>query len=226
MNFLIQTVDGHLNDASFTLLEALRFAEWSGNKHEYILTETLPSNEGIPVGSIQFVTEYLRRVYNKMPRPRNVPPELRPWKFSKRFVWEGTQDDGYLYTGPTFAKSANFFKSYADLVTPNLPTDKYQFSQYLEPITSEWRGFVWRGELVGLQNYAGDFTDFPNVGVIRDMIKEFNGPCAYTLDIGLYQGYTIVIEVHDFFSCGLYGFADFNLLPLMLGGWFKEFIRG
>jgi len=225
MKFLIQTVDGQLNSEAFTLLEALRFAEWSGSPHEHILTETLPTEQGIPVGSIQFVTEYLRRKYNKMPRPRNVPPELRPREFSRRTIWGGDQDDWNVYPGPTFAKSATFFKSYAGLVEATLPDDHYQYSRYLEPITSEWRAFVWRGELVGLQNYAGDFTEFPDVGTIRGMIKKFQGPCAYTLDIGLYSGYTIVIEVHDFFSCGLYGFADLQLLPLMLGGWFKEFIH-
>lgn len=31
--------------------------------------------------------------------------------------------------------------------------------------------------------------------------------------------------VHDFFSCGLYGFADHNILPYMFKDWFKEFTK-
>ena len=81
------------------------------------------------------------------------------------------------------------------------------------------------GKLVGLQNYCGEFTQFPNVNAINDMIKAFkSAPIAYTLDIGISQGKTFVIEVHDFFSCGLYGFNSINY-PQMLHRWYKDYIR-
>ena len=48
------------------------------------------------------------------------------------------------------------------------------------------------------------------------MVKAFtNTPKAYTLDVAvLRNGQTVVIEVHNFISCGLYGFAS-PKLPLM-----------
>jgi len=60
-----------------------------------------------------------------------------------------------------------------------------------------------------------------------NMIKTFKpeAPVAYTLDVGINNRSTFVIEVHDFFACGLYGFADLNLLPLMFYRWFKEFMK-
>ena len=51
-----------------------------------------------------------------------------------------------------------------------------------------------------------------------------DAPIAYTLDVGINDKGTFVIEVHDFFSCGLYGFADVGILPSMLNRWFQEFI--
>jgi len=36
---------------------------------------------------------------------------------------------------------------------------------------------------------------------------------------------TFVIEVHDFFSCGLYGFADHSIYPNMLHRWFWQYIQ-
>ena len=59
------------------------------------------------------------------------------------------------------------------------------------------------------------------------MIKNYTtSPKAYTLDIGVNKkDGTFVIEVHNFFSCGLYGFSDHKLLPLMfISGW-KELYK-
>ena len=47
------------------------------------------------------------------------------------------------------------------------------------------------------------------------MVRAFaNAPKAYTLDVAvLRNGQTAVIEVHNFISCGLYGFTN-HRLPL------------
>jgi hypothetical protein len=175
------------------------------------------ASSGIPVGSVEFVSESLALQGYPVPKPRNVPVELFP--FAGRNIFNGTEKD--LPFGASFAKSNDKIKT--DIEDP-LPAGNYQFSSLVDFI-SEWRAFVWRGELVGLQNYSGDFTRFPDVDRIHQMIKAFKGPCAYTLDVGIVDGVTCVVEVHDFFSCGLYGFADLQLLPLMLGGWYREYIK-
>jgi len=80
--------------------------------------------------------------------------------------------------------------------------------------------------LVGLQNYTGDFTMFPNVNKINEMIQTYkSSPVAYTLDIGINDKDTFVIEVHDFFSCGLYGFSNHKILPFMFSKWFNNHIK-
>jgi hypothetical protein len=52
-----------------------------------------------------------------------------------------------------------------------------------------------------------------------------SAPVAYTLDVGVNNDGTFVIECHDFFSCGLYGFAKLDILPPMFSQWYHEFLR-
>lgn len=86
---------------------------------------------------------------------------------------------------------------------------------------------MYNNKLVGLQNYSGEFDIFPNVNKIKEMISVYNSqPVAYTLDVAITEGNdTVIIEVHDFFSCGLYGFSDHKILPYMFSNWFYSFIR-
>ncbi len=226
MKFLIQTVNNRIvHDFAFVLLEALRFHNWGGRDyHESTRCETSRHMPGwIPVGSVEYVQNYLKHAYGLTVKPRNVPEELMAPKWSGRkmlnqeFVTPTDLSDGFLHI-----KSNDKIKAELDLTA--VPPGNYQTSP-MQDYGSEWRAFVWRGGLVGLHNYSGDFTEFPDVDRIKEMMEVFDGPCAYTLDVGLKGGETFVVEVHDFFSCGLYGFADLQLLPLMFGGWFNEFLR-
>jgi hypothetical protein len=229
MHFVIQTIDRKiLHDFSFTLLEAIEYQRWCGNEVTCMFYDNdARASSGIPVGSIEFVCESLALQGYPVPKPRNVPSEL--FKFAGRNIFNGAEKDSP--NGASFAKSNDKIKDviHETLMVyeldASLPKGNYQFSSIVDFI-SEWRAFVWRGELVGLQNYSGEFTMFPDVDRIREMIKTFkSAPCAYTLDVGIIKDQTCVVEVHDFFSCGLYGFADLQLLPLMLAGWYREYIK-
>ena len=108
------------------------------------------------------------------------------------------------------------------------PGGNYQISKYIS-IDSEWRSFIYKGKLVGLQHYVGEFTLFPDVRMIKHMIEVYEAskeaPIAYTLDVGINDQGTFVIEVHDFFSCGLYGFTNHPILPQMFGRWFTQYVN-
>lgn len=79
-------------------------------------------------------------------------------------------------------------------------------------IISEYRCFVHKGELKGIQYYAGDFRQFPSINVIEEMIKNYENPyISYTLDVGLIEKhghglFTTLIEVNDMWAIGSYGF--------------------
>ncbi|MFA7307598.1 MAG: ATP-grasp domain-containing protein [Hyphomicrobium sp.] len=182
----------------------------------------------IPVGSVEFVSEFLKLYHNIAVKPINVPESL--FDFANRKIMNGTEKHIGV---EKFIKSNDKIKSITgihNIPTSNglqniAPVGNYQISDVIE-IASEWRCFVFKGELVGLQNYSGDFCLFPDKNTILKMISAFkNPPIAYTLDIGVNNGITFVIEVHDFFSCGLYGFAEHKIYLSMLSEWFWEFIK-
>ena len=238
MKYIIQTIEGEIkHDFSFTLLRSFEFHEWLGYPKEYVLSDTVLEEKGcVPVGSVEFVLEYLKINYDLEPKPVNIPLSLYKEKFLKRKVLIGfdtfLQSEGVdevLTDGEVFVKSLNKIKvdGYPKIVTKEetLDRDLYLYSELIE-IESEYRCFVFNGELLGINNYSGDFTTFPNVDTIKEMIEAYDDqPIAFILDVGVLEsGETVVIEAHDFFSCGLYGFADMKRLPIMYSRWIVEFL--
>jgi len=243
--FLIQTVDGRIvHDFSFTLIEAIRYHNWLYDNaiYNYVLSETTdrpkinpiqyyPLENVIPIGTVEFVLEYLKKYYNiDNVKPLNIPPVLMKPEYLKRHVeYMFFDTDNYIYTEdkPVFVKSADKIKDYTDIIYRNqkLPKGLYLISEEVN-IDSEWRAFVYNNELVGLQNYLGNFTLFPDVALIKQMIQDYkSAPKSYTLDVGINEKGTFIIECHAFFSCGLYGFADYKLLPLMFISTWSELVN-
>lgn len=256
MKFLIQKVKGKVvHDFSFALLKAIEYHNWLRNGYDFkvkYLDTTIDKNGNavcsfdfksfhesyVPVGSVEFVTAFLQHFYNLTPKPLNIPERLMGLPFTKREVHNGNHMDfENLVGGKYFVKSNDKIKGFAEIIELRepgalpIPAGEYQVSEFIR-IDSEWRAFVYGGKLVGLQNYSGDFTMFPNVGFIKYMIEAYNSaaPIAYTLDVGVRREYgndtnTIIIECHDFFSCGLYGFSDYKILPHMMHKWFWQYIQ-
>lgn len=224
MRFLIQTINGQVkHDFSFTLLESINFQNWlrDDNSMEVVFTDSLIPINGVPIGSVEFVSGYLHENYNLTPKPINIPIELIDVEWTGRNVINGTEKD---IVGEKFVKSNDKIKSFTE-ICEIAPKGNYQISDLID-IDSEWRAFVYNEELVGLQNYSGRFDIFPDVEKIRDMIKAYKGQSvSFTLDVGIVVGNTVVIEVHDFFSCGLYGFSEHKILPFMFSKWFFSFIK-
>lgn len=224
MKFLIQTIDGKIkHDFSFTLLESIEFHKWLRNDNiEVCFTDKKIQKDYIPIGSVEFVTQYIKTYYGLQIFPKNIPIELLDEKWTRRKVFNGTEKD---ILSEKFVKSNDKIKSYTE-ICKTAPSGNYQISDIID-IKSEWRAFVYNNKLVGLQNYSGEFDIFPNVNKIKEMISDYKSqPVAYTLDVAITNDNdTVVIEVHDFFSCGLYGFSDHKILPYMFSNWFYSFIR-
>jgi hypothetical protein len=240
MKFLLQKIDGEIrHDFVFTLLEAIRFRNWfnkpekiiygfyntTGNQTEFKFKEI--HRKYIPIGSVEFVTSFIYQFYGRIPKPINVPKEL--FGYAGRDIINGSKMDLFSLTGKFFLKSNDKIKGFSDISNINnvsqIPAGNYQISEYII-IDSEWRAFIYQNKLVGLQNYSGEFTKFPSVNKINAMIKHYkSAPIAYTLDVGVNDNGTFVIEVHDFFSCGLYGFSNYAILPNMYYRWFNEYTR-
>lgn len=223
MKFLIQTIYGEVeHDFSFTLRKSIDWQNWKRMSKDFqvVLSNEINVEGCIPIGSNEFVRAYLFKYYNLSPKPINIPTLLLPEEFTGRKVINGTNKD---IIGESFVKSNDEVKGFTEFCD-EAPDGNYQISELVE-IDSEYRCFVYHDELVGIQNYVGDFTLFPNVEKINKMIDTYkpDAPVAYTLDVGIVNGETVVIEVHDFYSCGLYGFANHNILPFMFIRWFNEY---
>lgn len=234
-HFLIQTVDGHLRqDFAWALREAVDYAAWWDGAPRYGVTyadappPVPPADPDaiVPIGSLEWVWDWTRRAYGLSAedfRPVYIPEPLRTPEFLGRPL-QCRPAAALDFTGPHFVKSATHYKGFTDIVASpqRLPPDTYWVSPVVD-FVSEWRAFVFRQALVGLQWYAGAFTTFPDVATIQRMMTayESQAPAAYTLDVGvLAAGQTVVVEVHPLVSCGFYGFADLPRIPAMLiAGW-------
>lgn len=234
--FLIQTIHGEVqHDFAFELIQSIRYHNWYHRETVYeFVTSDEPLYEGnisdcIPVGSLEFVFSFMEKYYDipkENIRPINIPLELQMPLFLGRKYEEMKQEEMDFQT-EKFVKSAEQYKTFTELVcnSNEVPKGEYVVSDVI-PIESEWRTFVFQKKMVGLQNYAGDFTLFPNVNQIQHMIDAYyDCPPAYTLDVGVNEQGTFVIEVHPFVSCGLYGFKEHKYLPMMFTSAFRDFVR-
>lgn len=245
MKFLIQKINKEIrHDFSFTLLESIRYNNWYHNNNDitykfinsYDVIEPddiypiIPfkqyhyTQKYVPIGSVEFVNEFLAHFYGFVLKPTNVPEEL--FHYAGRYIFNGTEKD---LKDKLFVKSNDHIKNICGIFNEGeyeLPEGNYQFSEVID-IESEWRAFVYEGKLVGLNNYSGDFTRFPNVKTINGMIDIYTtAPIAYSLDVGISDDRgTFVIECGGFSSMGLYGFADHKVLPYMFYKYFHETIQ-
>lgn len=197
-----------------------------------------------PVGSTQFVEEWLELRHGKKPSPINVPKELRDLGYVTRVVGDYNlpEDLGALGKGEkdieVFVKSSEINKyeknGFYKLGDSKLDTlnGKFQISEKLEGIIGEYRIFVYKGQALDIKCYSGDpWGTLPDKEWITDLINDYEkkgSPVSYTLDVATFDNPYYgkgceVIEVHDFYSCGLYGFSDYEKLPFMLWRWFYEF---
>lgn len=246
MKFVIQKIENEIrHDFAFELLESIRFHNWITKNSEHHIVRYLNTkynDKGIledpifkkyqktyvPIGTVEFVTAHLQQFFGLIPKPINVPKELFP--FANREIFNGSNLSLEGLKDRWMVKSNDKIKGITQYVyNPEIlsvPPGNYQISNYIS-IDSEWRAFIYKGKLEGIQHYAGEFTMFPNVGMIQIMIDAYkSAPIAYTLDVGVFNHCdTFVIEVHDFFSCGLYGFRAHHILANMFNRWYKEYLN-
>lgn len=230
MKFLLQK--DILLDFIFTLQKAKEWWDWWRPEDKVVeFVGSGCSKDICPVGSLEFCLDYYKALGISL-RPKNIPQELSlftggVWRMqsgdeplvSPDLIWPGHQefiksDTKFKYPGNGLYESFSEFKKtkYYD------PNDTYQVSRYIPDIVNEWRIFVYNGEVLDCKCYFSDSPldiKVPNRERVLEMVKKIDLP-AFTLDLGCSKSMKdILIEVHDFFSCGLYGFADYNKLPYM-----------
>jgi hypothetical protein len=227
--FIIQceNINGNLVpmfDFGFEMIQAIKYQNWFRKEtiHEFILVEADNGTykDYIPIGSVEFVSKHMKRYYNVSDiKPLNIPVELYP--FAKRMVSRVERSDVWKLLfkyNSLFIKEDDKIKGFADFCNcnTNLPECNYIVSELID-IKSEWRCFVRNGELLDIKCYSGEFDVLPNINEVNEMIKAYkSAPPSYTIDVAITKDdKTVIIECHNFFSCGLYGFNDYRYMPDM-----------
>lgn len=225
--FLIQkeyakTIDGIMIKS---LLK--RYASWyidrfvlEGEKLDLSEKESI-----IPVGNLLFVKKYMPKM-----QPLEVPAELRHLLKREYFICKGRDIPKEYLNEKYFFKDADTLKKWNNALNPYdldiKPETNYVVSERVA-FDSEYRVFIHNNEVLAAQHYLGNPLVFPNPNVINEIAYTYKGPKAYTLDIGIHGNQTDLIEIHPFVSCGLYGFYDKEIIPMLKDGfdWYKEKIH-
>lgn len=235
--FLIQSVNDEIvHDFVFHLKEAIKYNNWFYNeeKYKYMITDNVLEKEFfdyIPVGSIEFVLNFYKQYHSiENIKPINIPKSLMIEKYLKRDIltFKELKKENVDLSEYVFVKAIDKFKDLTDIIQiKDIPANKNVLISPVISIESEWRGFVHNQKLIDMRNYGGDFSLFPDINVVNSMIGDYkDSPKAYTIDVAVTnKGYTVIIEVHHFFSCGLYGFSDYSILPKMFIDTHREILN-
>lgn len=212
-------------DTAIRLIEFYKFWHRADNPYSYTMFDVTGSNNKaviermkayddntIPIGSVEFVLDWFKARGIQNIKPLNIPREL--WHFCNREV---TIDRLGNLNGKYFIKSLDEIKSnlnrFEILDKTSTDSNSYFASEWVEDVISEWRVFVYRHEIEDIRCYQGDFWKMPDKDYIERITKIYDNP-VYTLDVMVTKDGTDIVELHDFFSCGLYGFEHSILLRM------------
>lgn len=221
-------------DFGYSMIEAVKFQNWyeQSNTYDYRLIRDMsfksslagaPEREHynylhtncIPVGSVEFCLAWYRKIGIQNIKPLNIPKEL--WKYAGRdvFISNTTYNPNQYY----------FMKDMDNIKAPHngqikgethIKDGKMFFTEWVDNIVSEWRVFVLNKKVFGIKCYSGDEWILPSKEFIKGIVKEYDKG-SYTLDIMVdSNSKNYIVELHDFFACGLYGFDDYtNIIKMM-----------
>lgn len=226
------TRDSTLQPEAAGAAEAIEFENWKNQEsRERIAVDTAflehiqrldqeSLRQCIPVGSIEFVDAVRKRAFGLEPmKPLNVPAWAALEPFWRRRLAVCSGKDAVRQIFEDFEVEELFIKSASRLKAPI--TGIYQKGQgediYKdEPLLlvstvirpqSEWRVFVSHGRIRDIRCYSGDLWVVPNRERVEEIAKASARDLpAGTIDIGVLDTWeTVIIEIHRFVSCGLYG---------------------
>lgn len=177
-----------------------------------------PKDEDIIIGSVQACEKFFELVGMPVPQYVGYPEQLM--NFYGRSIWTCRFSDVKPDMLPVFMKPQHGVKLFTGMVVdkpaslefvgkyyPEITPDTCLYCSEVVQIESEYRCFVLKGELKGIQWYAGDFRKFPDVAFIDAAVAAYtNCPIAYTLDVAVCADGMKVIEVNDMWAIGSYGF--------------------
>ena len=199
-------------------------------------SRVVKSTNIIPVGGLNFVSAYL----GKHIKPIDISGVDR--KFTGREIQILSYDEMSAYldrNGPRFIKSAtkckefpagkydkNSIESIEKSINYLHKSHKFMVSELIH-LLAEWRLFIHKGKILDCKLYMGSWESRFDDAFVKEMVasipKSIIPYTSYTVDIGLTDANSIVlIEAHNFISCGLYGFEHPNLYKMVKTAYLEE----
>lgn len=199
-------------------------------------SRVVKSTNIIPVGGLNFVSAYL----GKHIKPIDISGVDR--KFTGREIQILSYDEMTAYldrNGPRFIKSAtkckefpagkydkNSIESIEKSINYLHKSHKFMVSELIH-LLAEWRLFIHKGKILDCKQYMGSWESRFDGAFVKEMVasipKSIIPYTSYTVDIGLTDENSIVlIEAHNFISCGLYGFEHPNLYKMVKTAYLEE----
>lgn len=167
----------------------------------------------IPLGTIEFVNAYLKVFKNiDEMKPIEVPECLRNQYFLKRnynfYLGNKIPDDkNYFIKDASQLKGLMYIGNIRDCRNDINENHIYQVSDVLN-IKSEYRVYIINGRIYSIANYNGDICLLPDMQLIQNANTRYSieksYPGSYTMDVGVGDFGTCILECHVLFSCGLY----------------------
>lgn len=199
-------------------------------------SRVVESTNIIPVGGLNFVSAYL----GKHIKPIDISRVDR--KFTGREIQILSYDEMTAYldrNGPRFIKSAtkckefpagkydkNSIESIEKSINYLHKSHRFMVSELIH-LLAEWRLFIHKGKILDCKQYMGSWESRFDEAFVKEMVasipKSIIPYTSYTVDIGLTDANsTVLIEAHNFISCGLYGFEHPNLYKMVKTAYLEE----
>lgn len=228
-------------ETGMAVIEVVKKRHWLYNDEDTRIITAKTAEEvkdvvGIPVGGVGFTQKYAGKIF----QPINIPDVLKKFSFLQRRIGRGSKETLIAFIkenelNEIFVKSDTKYKGmfaepYGLKQLEQLDgTGQYFFSEVVN-IEAEWRVFVFNETIVDVRMYLGDWRDneFIPIDFIEEVVDSYvDSPKAYTLDIGITEdGDPLIVEVHNFVSCGLYGFNSKDILQMVTAAYKEEIGEG
>lgn len=166
----------------------------------------LEEDDYIPVGTVEFVKEYSR--IKNITLPDNISYPIELVNFLNRSIWQSSYAmvKDYQFVKPKNTKV--FTGAIKKDITETVDDDEPVWVSDSMIFTAEFRFYIIDKEIVGYSRYddGNDNDDIsPNVNTVKQMVAEYTeSPIGYSIDVGIVYDKTVLVEVNDGWSLGLY----------------------
>ena len=163
----------------------------------------------VPVGTVEFTRTYCG--WNRIGLPTNISYPTELVEFLGRSIWQGAyyraQEEQFVKPLITKLFTGALKKDITESV------DDYEPVWISDPVvfTHEFRFYIIDKQIAGYSRYDDGEDDdvMPDFDLVNEMVKTYKSqPVGYSIDVGITDGKTLLVEVNDGWALGLYPWGN------------------